>query len=110
VETVPLQLTMPDPYQVTVALEPVRRLVVVAPADGVIRSLDARLGGMVRGSQELAQLDRSESIAKLKVASAEVKEKQTLFKSNPSNTPAVGDIYQAQWEAAQARAELAQLE
>src|SRR5439155_23252004 len=76
VETLPLRLTMPDPYQVTVVLEPVRRLMVVAPADGVIRSLDARLGATVRESQELAQLDRTEATAKLRMATAEVREKQ----------------------------------
>src|SRR5947209_8435491 len=106
IETVPLRLAMPEDYQVTVVLEPARRVMVVAPADGVIQSLDARLGGTVRESQELAQLDRTEATAKLKMASAEIKEKQALLKSNAS----LGDVYSAQLEAAQARAELAQLE
>jgi RND family efflux transporter MFP subunit len=97
---------MPENYQVTVVLEPARRVMVVAPADGVIQSLDARLGGTVRESQELAQLDRTEATAKLKMASAEIKEKQALLKTNA----ALGDVYSAQLEAAQARAELAQLE
>src|SRR5262245_31952861 len=82
IETVPLHLAMPEAYQVTVVLEPARRVMVVAPADGVIQSLDARLGGTVREAQELAQLDRSEPNAKLKMASAEIKEKQALLKSN----------------------------
>jgi multidrug efflux pump subunit AcrA (membrane-fusion protein) len=99
---------MPDPYQVSVALEPVRRLILVAPADGVIRSVDARLGGLIRESQELAQLDRGEASAKLKVALAEVKEKQALARVN-AKAPGV-EVYQAQLEAAQARAELAQIE
>ena len=104
IETVPLRLTMPDPYQVWAVLEPTRRLTVIAPADGVIRTLDARLGGSVRESQELAQLDRSEANARLQVATAEVKEKQALVKAMGT------DVVQAQLEAAQARATLAQIE
>ncbi|HZW29921.1 MAG TPA: hypothetical protein VFF52_04385, partial [Isosphaeraceae bacterium] len=76
IETVPLRLAMPDDYQVAVVLEPARRVLVVAPADGMIQSLDARLGGTVRDAQELAQLDRTEANAKLKMAAAEVREKQ----------------------------------
>jgi RND family efflux transporter MFP subunit len=107
VETAPLQLTMPEAYQVTIVLEPVRRVAVVAAADGVIRSLDARLGAMVRDGQDLAQLDRSEGNAKLKMALAEVKEKQALVKAE---TGAAAEIHQSQLELAQARAELARLE
>src|SRR5262245_53498926 len=82
IETVPLRLAMPDHYQVTVVLEPARQVMVVAPSDGVIQSLEAHLGGSVREAQELAQLDRTEATAKLKMASAEIKEKQALLKSN----------------------------
>jgi multidrug efflux pump subunit AcrA (membrane-fusion protein) len=60
---------------------------------------------MVRDSQELAQLDRAEASARLKIAQAEVKEKQALLKSNKTYEA----VYQAQLEAAQGRAELAQL-
>jgi multidrug efflux pump subunit AcrA (membrane-fusion protein) len=105
IETIPLELTMPDRFQVWAVLEPIRKVTVVAQADGVIRSLEARPGGIVRESQELAQLDRAEASAKLKMALAEVKEKQALLKSNTAS-----EIYQAQLEAAQARAEVAQLE
>jgi hypothetical protein len=104
VETLPLRLTMPDPYQVMSVLEPMRRLTIIAPADGVIRTLDARLGGSIRESQEVAQFDRSEANARLQVAIAEVKEKQALVKSMGT------DVAQAQLEGAQARATLAQLE
>jgi RND family efflux transporter MFP subunit len=111
IETIPLHLTMPDAYQVTVVLQPVRRLLLVAPADGVIRRLDARLGAMVRESQELAQLDPDQATAQLKIALAEVKEKEALVKSNVTadNVTRVA-IYQAQLDAAQARSELAKLE
>ena len=60
----------------------------------------------MRANAEVAQLDRAEALARLKVAQTEVKEKQTLSKSNPNHK----DVYTAQLEAAQAKAELAQLE
>ncbi len=106
IETVPIELTMPERYQVSEVLEPIRRITIVAPADGVIQSLDARLGSIVRDTQELVQLDRGEASAKLKAAQADVKEKQALVRSNQKYE----DIYKAQLEAAEARAELAQLQ
>ncbi len=106
IETVPIELTMPERYQVSEVLEPIRRITLVAPADGVIQSLAARLGSVVRDTQELIQLDRGEASARLKAAQAEVKEKQALVRSNQKYE----DIYKAQLEAAEARAELAQLQ
>jgi multidrug efflux pump subunit AcrA (membrane-fusion protein) len=72
----------------------------------MLRSLDARPGATVRESQEIAQLDRAGATARVKIALALVKEKQALLKRSGS-----GDgVDQAQLEAAEARAELAQLE
>ena len=102
IESIPLELTMPERYRVTAVLEPVRRVALVAPADGVVRELEAPLGTVVRANAEVAQLDRAEALARLKVAQTEVKEKQILSKSNPNHK----DIYTAQLEAAQGRAEL----
>ena len=67
---------------------------------------EAPLGTVVRASAEVAQLDRAEALARLKMAQAEVKEKQLLGKSNQNYK----EVYAAQFEAAQAKAELAQLE
>ncbi len=106
IETVPIELTMPERYQVSEVLEPIRRITLVAPSDGVIQSLAARLGSVVRDTQELVQLDRGEASARLKAAQAEVKEKQALLRSNQKYE----DIYKAQIEAAEAKAELAQLQ
>jgi len=107
IESVPLELTMPERYHVTAMLEPIRRVTLVAAADGFIRSMDARLGATVRESQEIAQLDRAEAAARLKMALAEVKEKQALAKSTAAVVPAA--VSAAQVESALARAELAQL-
>jgi multidrug efflux pump subunit AcrA (membrane-fusion protein) len=105
IDTTSLRLTMPDPYQVIAVLEPIRRVTIVASSDGVLRTVEARLGSPVRESQELAQFDRGEASAKLQVAQAEVKEKQALIKANPGS-----EVFPAQLEAAQARAALAQIE
>ena len=106
IESIPLELTMPERYRVTAVLEPVRKVALVAPADGIVRGLEAPLGTVVRASAEVAQLDRAEALARLKMAQAEVKEKQLLGKSNQNYK----EVYAAQLEAAQAKAELAQLE
>jgi multidrug efflux pump subunit AcrA (membrane-fusion protein) len=95
VETSALRLMEPDPYQVNSVLEPVRRVKIIAPVDGQIRSVDARLGSGVRESQDLVQFDPSEANARLKIATAELNEK----KAAGQNTAAV--------EAAEARVELA---
>jgi RND family efflux transporter MFP subunit len=109
IESVPLELTMPERYQVSESLAPIRRVTLVAPADGFIRSMDVRLGETVRGSQEIAQLDRTEASARLKLASAEVKEKQSLLKNVALSQGLTPDVVEAQIEAAQAKLELAQL-
>jgi multidrug efflux pump subunit AcrA (membrane-fusion protein) len=103
IETSALRLIDPDPYQVTTVLEPIRRVKLVAPIDGRIRSVEARLGTSVRESQDLVQFDPTEANARLRMATAELKEKQELprpARSNPGN-PA------PQVEAAEARVELA---
>lgn len=105
IESIPLELTMPENYQVISVLEPARRVALVAPADGTIRSLVVPLGAAVRPTQEIAQLDRAEATAWVKMAHAEVREKQAQVKSGGGNQ----EVSRAQLEAAEARAELAQL-
>jgi multidrug efflux pump subunit AcrA (membrane-fusion protein) len=106
IEAVPLELTMPERYQLTEVLEPIRKVTLVAPRDGLVRSIEGRLGAVVRDSAEIAQLDRTEAAAQLKIASAVLHEKQALLKANKGSS----DLYQPQVEAAEARVELAQLE
>jgi multidrug efflux pump subunit AcrA (membrane-fusion protein) len=106
IETIPLELTMPERYRVTEVLEPVRRVIIVAPVDGMIRAMDVRVGATIRESQEVAQLDRTAASARLKMARAELKEKQALVKSTQDSSVAG----KAQLEAAEAKVELAQLE
>lgn len=105
VESIPLELTAPDRYQIPSALEPIRQVTITAPCDGILRSLDLPVGTSVRDRQEIAQLDRSEALARVKIAEAQVKETKAMLKG-AANTAVV----EAQLEAAQARAELATLE
>jgi multidrug efflux pump subunit AcrA (membrane-fusion protein) len=67
--------------------------------------MESRLGASLREMQEIAQLDRNEASARLKMAAAEVKEKEAELRGNTS----ASDVVRSQLEAAQARAELAQL-
>ena len=106
IEAVPLELTMPERYQLTEVLEPIRKVSLVAPRDGLIRSIEVRLGAVVRDSSEIAQLDRTEAAARRKMAGAVLREKQALKKTNAGNS----EVYQAQIEAAEAAVELAQLD
>ena len=76
---------------------------------GWSRSLEARPGATVRDTQELAQLDRTEAMARLKMAQADVKEKQAVARA-ASGGGVPQEIAAAQLEAAEARAELAQHE
>ena len=113
VNTSPLQLISPDRYLIPTTLEPVRRVTIVATADGIIRSQDAKEGDLVREGQEVAQLDRVEAAARLKIAQAVVKELQAAFEETKvlsSASKLVLTQAQARLEAAQARVELAQLD
>jgi multidrug efflux pump subunit AcrA (membrane-fusion protein) len=105
IERAPLELTMPDRYQLAPVLEPLRKVTLVAPNDGVVRSLSAPIGTTVRDTQEVAELDRGEASARLRIAQAEVKEMQAIARRQSSDEAA-----QARVEGAQARAALAQLE
>lgn len=123
VDVQPIELTDPRHYEVVTVFEPIRRVTVVATADGVVRSQDARAGATVREGQDIAQLDRSEAGARLKIAQAEVKEHQALVETaklegekalsagaKSSDVRHAVDVAQARLEAAQARAELIQIE
>lgn len=116
VDTEPLELTEPARYRVDSVLEPIRRVTLVAPADGLVRSQDARAGDNVTVGKEIAQLDRAEAGAHLKIAQAELRE-QELFveeaKESTERTPGAKShaiaVAHAKLEAGKARVELAQL-
>lgn len=104
IDAEPIALTAPERYQVVATLEPIRRVAIVAPADGIVRSVDAAAGTIVRETQQVAEIDRGEAAARLKIAEAELHERQAQAGGEPS---AVG---KAIVEAAEARVELAMLE
>jgi len=74
IDATTLKLTMPEHFRVVSTLEPIRQVSLIAPADGVVRSIDAGLGTAVPKGAEIAQLDRDEAAARLKIAEAELME------------------------------------
>lgn len=109
IESIPLELKSPDRYQIHAVLEPIRHVTITAPNDGILRTLEVPVGAAVRERQEIGQLDRAEALARLKIAQANVKEAEAALKFSGA-APAGHAQLEAQVEAAQARAELAQLE
>ncbi|MEO6809081.1 MAG: efflux RND transporter periplasmic adaptor subunit [Isosphaeraceae bacterium] len=112
IETVPIELNWPDHYQVPVTLEPSRQARLIAPGDGVLRSLTAPIGKMVKEGDEIAQFDRAEALARQKIALAVVKERKAevdAAKGSRATSFAVA-IAEARVEAAEAQADLAKLE
>lgn len=104
IDAEPIALTAPERYQVVAVLEPVRSVTIVAPADGFVKSVDAPAGSTVRETQQVAEMDRSEAAARLRIAEAELHERQAQAAQSAT---AVG---RAQVEAAEARVELARLD
>ena len=91
-----------------VVLEPNRRVLLTAASDGVLKSVSTPVGTAVREAQEIAQLDRAEATARLKIANANVKEAKADTEASKAGDKA--GVLQARLEAAEARAELAQLD
>lgn len=101
IETTGMRLMDPDPYQVTAVLEPVRRVRLIAPADGLIRGVPAHLGENVRESQDLVLFDPTEANARYRVATVELRGRQ--FGHDKPET----DPDRLRYEAAQAEVDLA---
>ncbi len=110
VERAPLFLTAPDRYRVPTLVEPLRKVVVMAPADGVLKSLAVPVGATLKEGQEIGRLETASAMSHLKIAMAGVKEMQAqLDKFQGAKSPESA-IAEAHLEAARARAELAQME
>lgn len=111
VETIPLSLTAPERYQVPIVLEPSREVDVAATVDGVVTVVQGQVGATVRDRQEVAQLDRAEAAAHLKIAQATLKEQEAALESAKQTKAPSGQVAQAEArvEAAAARVDLAQI-
>jgi RND family efflux transporter MFP subunit len=115
VETAPLALTSPDRYQIPAPLEPIRRVALMAPADGIVQAISVPVGATVREGQDLVQLDRAEATARRKIAQAGAQEMLAALEDVRTRAPATGSpkaaaaIAEARVEAARAQVELAQL-
>ena len=113
VETAPVESQAQDRFRVPAALVPSRKVVVVAPADGVLRSLSVPVGATIREGQEIGQFDRAEAEARVRIAQAVVKQHQAQLDAArvASAVPSGGSLalYAAQLDEARAKADLAQL-
>ncbi len=106
VERAQLNLIAPDRFLVPMLLEPLRKVSIMTTADGILRTIEVNVGTTVRDGQVVAQLDDAEAAARVRVAKAQVKEKQAQLKGGGKEYQ---EYYQAQIEAANAEVELAQL-
>ncbi len=77
----PMRLIAPDGYRLPLQLEPVKQLVLAAPCDGTIQSVDAELGKSVNAQVSLVQLESRErtlmldrSLAQFNVAELELEQ------------------------------------
>lgn len=108
-----LSLEPPERFLIPSVLEPVRRVSLVAMADGLVRSQDAKAGASVREGQEVAQFDRTEAAARLEIAQAEAKEEQASFDEHKAQGSSATDPSliraKARVDAALARVKLAQI-
>lgn len=109
VDAIALELVEPGRYLTPSVLEPIRRVTLIAPTDGIVRSQAAQLGALVREGSEVAQMDRAEASAHLKIAQAEVKERQAELEAQKATGPGPVPALQARLDAAQGRLDLAQL-
>ncbi|HEY2159374.1 MAG TPA: HlyD family efflux transporter periplasmic adaptor subunit [Isosphaeraceae bacterium] len=110
VERAPLHLTPADRYQVPNLLEPLRKVVVMAPADGVLKSLAVPVGAAVKEGQEIGRLETAPAMARLKIAMADVKAMEAGVGDIKEKNSSTYLVVEAHLDAARARAELAQME
>ena len=110
VERALLYLTPPDRYQVPNIVEPLRKVVVMASADGVLRSLAVPVGATVKEGQEIGRLDTAAAMAHFKIASASAQEMEAALAEVKERNGGAVRIAQAHVDAAHARVELAQME
>ncbi len=112
VETASLELIPPDRFQIPVILTPIRRVVVRATGDGIVREVRPALGATVRGGDLVARLDPAEERARVAIAEAELKRRQAEVegaRSVAAREPNGLAAALAEVQAAQARLELAKL-
>ncbi len=105
IETEPLNLLTTERFLTPAVIEPIKRVTLIAPEEGFVQSISAKVGDQVRQRQDLLALDHYEASARLKIAEAEVKEQEAAVRA----APATAAVSQARLDAARARVELAQL-
>jgi RND family efflux transporter MFP subunit len=106
-----LKLTDPRTYRVSMHLDAVRTVELTAPADGYIRSIAVKPGQKLKAQSEVLRLDDTKAALLLKRAKANLHafqiEKKLAQARNDADQVALAE---ARFEAAQAEADVAQLE
>lgn len=101
----------PKSYKLGLQLVPIKSLELTAPADGHVKSISAKLGAKILKDAEMVRMDEARSAIVLKRTKAELQaariEKKRAQAKNDADDVALAD---AKLEAAQADADLAQLD
>lgn len=103
-----VQLIDPQKYRINFSLVPKSRVELVAPADGVIRSITQKPGAKVAGQSEILRLENTRAKLQLDRAKALFKV-ATLEQKSGDGSESAKAISDARLEAAKAELDLAQL-
>ncbi len=103
-----VQLIDPQKYRINFSLVPKSRVELVAPADGVIRSITQKAGAKVAGQSEILRLENTRAKLQLDRAKALFKA-ATLEQKSGDGSESAKAISDAKLEAAKAELDLAQL-
>ncbi len=108
----PLRLTAPDVYRLPLQLEPMKQLIIAAPCDGTVQSVDVEVGKSVKGQELLVRIVATErqlmldrSLAQQKVAELELEQAkkagQGMELAEARLHAAQADVKLLQWQVEQ---------
>lgn len=108
----PLRLTPPETYRFAFQLEPIKQLVMTAPCDGTVQSVDAEVGKSVKAQEPLVRMVATErqlllerGLAQQKVADLELEQAkktgQGVELADARQKLAQADLKLLQWQVEQ---------
>ncbi len=111
VETAPVALLDPEPYQVAALLEPIRSLTLRAGADATVREISAEPGDLIKQGKLIARTDPAEAQLRFRLAEAQLSEQKLAHKlagTDPAGSASLGAA-KARVDAAEAQLEIARM-
>lgn len=107
----PVVLKDPRSYKIAMRLEPAKSIALTAPVDGVVRSLHATVGEMVKSQNDVVRMDdtRAALVERAAKAAADAKRIQQKI-AETKNDPDLVALASAEYEEAKAKLDLAQLD